>query len=1116
MRKIGYIYKFDNKQNLGILVYGHWIIRRVMSKDEINKPLLFSSKDCISEVKTGCLVYFSLSGNKASNIERASLANFDKELIDNIISWKTGDSLDFYYDEKTSISYENLNDIRLEEEKIELLEDDDFIDEIDSFVDDDDLLNIDEYESDEFCENKNDHNVTGLPENISELYQYFGKYPHKSSYLQYNNDSEEINILNLSLWLDSTISKEKCFGENFTEALYLYDVFVRKMRTNKQGEVEYAKLSNDNISPLWALLLAKLSEIDLREIFSRAKLLQPALPHDFCKKNLDMLTDDYGMPSIDICKSFCLYKINNTSTAHEYKKLKNDLYVYANCNAKHLKYEGTPMCKMGKDCINNFTNLLEKQFESVVKPNVIAQAAIQSENEINEQDLRELSHDVLLNIGEYLEEIECCKKTSLNIIKIHKCEKALEILNTIPQLFQDKLRAQIVACTNETIIIDAKDEETSPSSLSYHLSLLREFISDSTIQQIHRIANKRFSNLDNLEELNWAFYEEFITEKQYLYKYKEITKNYIEIQFIEELKSYKKCDFPITIQWHIVSRIIDLLDYKDLSSFNYVKIDYEVVCDIKSLIKWLNLQKDSDRINETVYLKAEKKICSVLSADDRWDLFKENIIQSPGIDNIRNYLDFAYKKFTNEEYLKRSCFQDAMLIDAESITDTDVLTFIADNLDKSHQHSMMQKSGGFLKFYLWQVNPTISFDWELVKANIHKANTEIQIRVLRYIFGLMASGNISLSFNELYSAFVESDMRACSAIRGVLYFIKEKMNDYNTSITPSMFESVTGERIKDRYDFAAGSKDLFYPCRGYLAITPNEYDTEYLSFNGILTKETKDDAIYYVITFYESPVNLYGDVIEWLDYSDIELAKKVLERNESVEFVNGRYYILESKSLFVKQYVMSYYIDDKCGLLSDIASMKEQGYMKCAKHFYTNYLRKYEDSGNYICRSGCVCDSDPKNKIPFYWCEKKICTRRAHFLLPSSKWDKYRFPDLLYIALGQKPEIRERVWRINGEISTFVNKYVCSIKAENRNFGSAPIDESDDIGIWTQVSSTYREIYDENQYDDEGNYYDCAADYEKQTYDRYNGSYAQDEMDYSDDDIDTIFDGNPDAYWNID
>jgi hypothetical protein len=36
------------------------------------------------------------------------------------------------------------------------------------------------------------------------------------------------------------------------------------------------------------------------------------------------------------------------------------------------------------------------------------------------------------------------------------------------------------------------------------------------------------------------------------------------------------------------------------------------------------------------------------------------------------------------------------------------------------------------------------------------------------------------------------------------------------------------------------------------------------------------------------------------------------------------------------------------------------------------------------------------------------------------------------------------------------------------------------------------------------------------TYERYNGSYAQDEMGYSDDDIDTIFDGDPLAYWNID
>lgn len=36
------------------------------------------------------------------------------------------------------------------------------------------------------------------------------------------------------------------------------------------------------------------------------------------------------------------------------------------------------------------------------------------------------------------------------------------------------------------------------------------------------------------------------------------------------------------------------------------------------------------------------------------------------------------------------------------------------------------------------------------------------------------------------------------------------------------------------------------------------------------------------------------------------------------------------------------------------------------------------------------------------------------------------------------------------------------------------------------------------------------------THDNYNGSYAQDIEDYSDQDIDDIFDGDPDMYWNID
>lgn len=59
---------------------------------------------------------------------------------------------------------------------------------------------------------------------------------------------------------------------------------------------------------------------------------------------------------------------------------------------------------------------------------------------------------------------------------------------------------------------------------------------------------------------------------------------------------------------------------------------------------------------------------------------------------------------------------------------------------------------------------------------------------------------------------------------------------------------------------------------------------------------------------------------------------------------------------------------------------------------------------------------------------------------------------------------------------------------------------------------------EENDYDpdyyEEDNY---EPDYyEEETYERYNGSYAQDVEGWSDQDIDDVFDGDPDAYWNID
>ena len=59
-----------------------------------------------------------------------------------------------------------------------------------------------------------------------------------------------------------------------------------------------------------------------------------------------------------------------------------------------------------------------------------------------------------------------------------------------------------------------------------------------------------------------------------------------------------------------------------------------------------------------------------------------------------------------------------------------------------------------------------------------------------------------------------------------------------------------------------------------------------------------------------------------------------------------------------------------------------------------------------------------------------------------------------------------------------------------------------------QKRSEISEASDSNDYD--------FDDYERRTYDDYNGSYAQDQMGWSDQDINDVFGGDADAYWNID
>lgn len=1109
MKKIGYVYKYSKSEGKGILVFGTWKVKSMWgSYTKKNIPIIFSDADLLSKVKPGCLVYFDLNdNNKVSNIERASLSNFKIGFINNLIRCGASESESSFYIDNTLISFEWLESIIKPEDNNDSSFDDIWNDDLLSDLYGDDCRF---YKPSEFDSGLIKDIAGRLPESIDELLNCFDKYKHREY------ECITLDVFDLSLWVDQDVLNNEYYGMNVEELKFLYDIFVLRNHYDKKGKVINYKLANDVISSKWSLLLSRLSENELQKLILSAPKLQPALPKEFCKKNASLLTDDYGMPDVEICKLYCLYKISNAETITEYKDLKHRLFTYCHCSAKHLEGEGTPMCQMGKRRINNLEKRLDLQYENVIQQNVIVQIKriCEDANVLNE--LKQATPDEFNNIGLFIDNYHALRN---NFLGYKKWEKTFESYEKLPDIFKDALKGSLINCVNESAISATKAERLSPFTIGYRLEQLGNWIHDATKQLIKKLVNERFSNLEDLKDLNDAYKYEFINSKQYFKRYKQLTSDFNTHQFLKELLNYDFKDLPLTIQWFVVSTIIKQLGYNSLKSFDYIKVgNYGSISGIRSLIEWLN---DYGHLNDIILKKAEEKICSVLSDDDKWTLFEEKIVKSPGLANVRKHLDNAYKKKSaRKDILKYECFQDEMLSDVDTIKEPSILMFIADNLDNSHQYLMLKKATGFLKLYLWQKQPTGigDFDWNLVKLHYHELPVEAQIRTMRYIFGLMASRKTELLVEDLYAEFVETTTPACPAICGVLFMLKAKKDDVNISITPTMLESVIGDKLKQRLDFLKNSKGLFYQCNGYLAITPIQKDIDYLSFNGILKKEFKNDMLYYVITFYERPVDLFGSEIEWLNSEDIETAKQVLEKNFDVEIVNGKYYISESQEFFVKQFVIAYYIDDKCGLISDKEKMIELGYLPRNNAFqplYTNHLRKYEDSDNYICRCGCYGGTDPENCFPFFWCKKKVCARRAHFFLPPSKWENYYFADLLFIILGQDSNVRKIVWHVNAEISQFICDYADIYKSSERNICSSKLNESDEKGFWHKDSSTYRDIFDDDEeYDSD--YEGYSYDHGMPTYARYNGSYAQDEMGYSDDDIDTIFDGEPDAYWNID
>lgn len=1138
MTRIGYIYRYNENEGKGILVYGYnwdtW-------KDK-TCPIKFTNEDCISEVNTGQLVYFDYEDKSAKNIERVSLSNFRRDVILELVELFKEDNNWIEGKKATTIRFENLADIKVEKpkEKVQDIKENSNaigrrrgllkipnIPPILNIDDDDDIF--DDWDDDK------DMVPIEIPNSIDDLFSLFGKHSHNngSSYSWHihstssSNASIEIDILDLKYWIDEVNRPNEYYGMSVAQIADLYDLFVqRKVNSYNYEQWRYPNKTYMSflVSPEWKILLADKTEADLRAVCKEVPMLQPALPRKFCMENLDVLTIDYGFPSISICESLYRFRIGITKTTLEYNLLKENISDAILCKKEHNKNEGVKPCKLKKKVLRELITLLDNQYQTEVLGGLKQKIYLLSNNKIAgdkkiQKHLENKENNYLLKLGEFIDLYD-------NVINecdysaIHYFAKAYSELSDDDK---EAFKVSMVRKSEECVIKIAKSNYTEGKAelLQDTFRILSDFINSEFTNVVRELVNIEFSHLDNLKEIEFAYNSQMISEKQYLSRYKELTKEYSVQRFIDIVSNYESKDLPLSIQEYIINTIFNRLNLKDLCTYRIGDHLYN----LEDVIEKLKYQSSCGYIDAEIFNIEVLEATKNLSKEDRWYLFEKNLIPSPSYDNIREKLNEAYQQNKIEnKYFKQECFQSVLADDAIKGTDYNRLFLILQVLNNKYKTLVNLNGNPTLRFFVWSSEPTGGIDWNLMKENFHLLPDNVQIRVFKYLFYLKNKGEVDFTIPKLYEELTGNGTYDISKeLLTILFLLEKKAKSLTDSISNNEIRKVSGnEEIIDNSNNPFGSlftsspyllkwnfsklKDFFFECYGYLLLSWKESDLDYFSYNGRIDTVNTNKGLFYSISFYESPVDFYGRYVDYLDDERILRAKNVLERNIPYEIVDGSYWISAQYEIDVREFVVEFGIEDCCNLFNDQSGLP----------LHTNYNVQYEKSSMKFCKCSKNCRGvDSAHRISFCWCNKQPCTRRGKFFAAIDDWENYKFIDLLNILYQGDSSVRNLIWDADAEISQFLNDFIANPKIET---DSHPVLKENEVGEWTKDMYIVSDISpdDEEEFGEEIENYDDSDYREKPTYDKYSGSYAQDVEGWSDQDIDDVLDGEPDAYWNID
>ena len=970
-----------------------------------------------------------------------------------------------------------------------------------------------------------------LPETIDALYEIFGCH-YNQIYWRYANYTPNflvIDILDINNWLDKDVAKSKSlYGSTAEQVIDIFELFVQKRRN---AYINSSRKVDDSISPNWRYLLSNLSTEDLREICIKETMLQPAMPRKFCLDNLDVLSIDQGFPSVSICEAYYRYRISNTYSLEEYMSLFDRIRNATHCIVEHKKDEGVPPCKMKKRVLHELKDLLEGQCRTVVFDLFKQKLTLVSNSKIDEERIMSLftrnNKDYLYILDRYI---------GLYDTVLEECDYSTirDFVNTFNDLTdEDKelLKSSFMGRAKACVVKIAKSgyEPGKARNLYFALQRFSNVLDIKTIEEIREIVNSEFAELNDLEELNYAYSSNMITEVQCIERYKQLTSEYDLEKLMHHIND---AEIPFPVQDYLLSTIIQKFNFKHDYSEEHIVIDKDVIYTKEALIRWLGKHKDCRNLNTKIVSNKALELAMDFSKQDRWRLFQNGLISSPSYDNIREKLDYAY--FHKEpddlyEYIFSDSFQQVMADDAVYRTNFDTLSFILKHLNNDYKNRIIDNSSELLQFYLWVIEPNKSINKNSIKKFFHSLPYYAQIRTFRFLFYLIAKGYEKYSVIELKKLLTDNEQhKICYPLQLLLFLLEKKSLDLNAQIPNKEFRNVAEidldaylflpfgvsikfNSLKDSKFELNGEpnyiKGFFNGCRGHRLLSWEEPGYDLILYNGEIVKRDINKETFYVISFYFLPVDIQGCHNEYSDEKSIQDAKNALEMNIPYKMEDGDYLISAKYEQELREYIVAYEIKD-CGCLifdnNDVTPP-----------LHTHYGVQTCSDKYSFCKGCKQCNSfDPKYKIPYCWCDKKPCISPWKLLTPIDNWEEYKFVDLLNILYKNDNSIHDALWNAEAEVSQFLNSFV--INAEE-TANSCPIIVSDEIGEWKEDMSIMSDKCLDDDYDDEfDNDYRYDPNSERATYDKYSGSYAQDEMGYSDDEIDTIFDGDPDAYWNID